>query len=164
VIFSGCTITSYEQQLLTSKQQRRFYFIYYIVCIIHMNIAQLLQLLFLLLTTANSQSDSSRAIKLINDSGRNLKLYWIDQSEGSHERLHLLDGTSLAEPGSQLSLSSFVGHVFEVHENPDPITGVCATDSGDQLCRVASFEVREDVLDEQSTWARTLVVLNQLFC
>jgi hypothetical protein len=122
-----------------------------------MNIAQLL-LLLLLLTTTNSQSDSSRAIKIINDSGRNLKLYWIDQSEGSHERLHLIDGTSLAEPGSQLSLSSFVGHVFEVHENPDPITGVCATDSGDQRCRVASFDVREDVLDEQSTWTRTLVL------
>jgi hypothetical protein len=119
--------------------------------ILFMTIAQRLLLLVLLFTSANSQSDSSRAIKIINDSGRSVKLYWIDQDQSGEGRLHLIDETSLAEPGSQLGLSSFVGHVFEAHEIPDPSTGICATDSGDQLCRVASFDVRDDVLAEQST-------------
>jgi hypothetical protein len=124
-----------------------------------MNIAQRLLLLFLLVTSAASQPDSSRAIQIINDSGRSLKLYWIDPEQSGEGRLHLIDETSLAEPGSQLGLSSFVGHVFEAHENPDPSTGICTTDSGDQLCRVASFNVQDDVLEEQSTWEHEILLV-----
>jgi hypothetical protein len=114
-----------------------------------MNFAQLLSV-FLLLTRCSCRSDENHEIRIINDSGSSLKLFWIDQTN-NNQRHHLVDATDLAKPGSQLSLNSFAGHVFEVHESPDPSTGVCAaTDSGDQLCRVASFTVRDDVLDEQS--------------
>ncbi len=108
-----------------------------------------LRCLFLLLAPAMTLSDViSRNIRIINDSGSSVKVYWIDH-DNNNER-HLVDATDLTTHGSQLSLSSFTGHSFEAHESPDPNTGVCATGSGDQLCRFASFTVKDDTVDEQS--------------
>jgi hypothetical protein len=108
-----------------------------------------LRCLFLLLAPTISHSDvSSRKIRIINDSGSSVKIYWIDHDNNNEH--HLVDATDLAPHGSQLSLSSFTGHLFEAHESPDMNTGVCATGSGNQSCRFASFTVKDDVVDEQS--------------
>ncbi|KAL3768209.1 hypothetical protein ACHAWU_001899 [Discostella pseudostelligera] len=100
----------------------------------------LVVLLFLLLqiiATLQQQSThpSGRSINILNESGRRVEIHWMNPDDGS---LVLQTKPDILAGASQ-SLSSYIGHTFEVRELPAKKSGVCAGD-GD-VCRVDHFTV-----------------------
>lgn len=86
---------------------------------------------------------TARDIKIINQSGSKLELYWIhpDTREGS------LMSSPYILNGADFALNSFVGHEFEIRELPSAKSGGVCTSSADQTCRTDLFAVSEN--DEQ---------------
>lgn len=79
-----------------------------------------------------------RQIEAINESGGPVDIFWINSNTFEEN----LMGRAV-ENGRHLPLNSYVGHIFEVRESPNPETG-CNRDSVHQLCRAERFKVTED--------------------
>jgi hypothetical protein len=81
-----------------------------------------------------------RAIRLLNESGSKLEVYWVNSQTGDR----VLMSTPVVHSGAVMPLNSFVGHEFEIHEVPSTKTGECK----DQTCHSGSFVVSEN--DDQA--------------
>ena len=83
-------------------------------------------------------SGVERNIKIVNESGGRIEVYWIHPQtrEGS------LMSTPDVQNGATFPLNSFVGHEFEIREKPSKTTGVCK--SADQTCKQGFFAVSEN--------------------
>ena len=109
-------------------------------------------LCLLVASTANAgrppitNKNTSRGIKILNESGSRVEVYWI------HPQTR--EGTLMSSPdvmnGASFPLNSFVGHEFELRELPSTTTGACKGD--DNVCHTATFAVSEN--DDQSEWWR----------
>lgn len=84
---------------------------------------------------AAAQSDSARAIQIMNESTRRVEINWVHPDTGEL----VLQSTPDVLHGASFALNSFVGHSFEVRELPAKKTGVCGGD--DEVCRVDYFTV-----------------------
>jgi pyrimidine deaminase RibD-like protein len=98
----------------------------------------LIALLLSTVVAASAQATNratSRGIKIVNESGSKVELYWLHPQTG--------EGSRMSDPsilhGTSFPLDSFVGHEFEVRELPLISTGVCKSD--DQTCRTGIFAV-----------------------
>ena len=92
-------------------------------------------------STGEVVNKSSRYIKIVNDSGSPIELYVIvDDGEAVPLVLARPDDN---EDSKVIELNSFVGDVLEIREE----SGAC---EHDQSCRIATFTVKDDNVDEQS--------------
>ena len=93
-------------------------------------------------TTHQQNTSTSRSIKILNESGSRVEVYWI------HPQTR--EGTLMSSPnvmhGASFPLNSFVGHEFELRELPSATSGECKSE--DKVCHTASFAVSEN--DDQS--------------
>mmetsp|Transcript_24881 Transcript_24881/g.58769 ORF Transcript_24881/g.58769 Transcript_24881/m.58769 type:complete len:469 (-) Transcript_24881:284-1690(-) len=92
----------------------------------------------LFLTTKTMAKNIDRAVKIINNSGSRVELYWIHPETREVALMtepHILNGADFA-------LNSYVGHMFELREVPSKSTGVCKSE--DQTCRNGFFYVSEN--------------------
>ena len=87
---------------------------------------------------SNKKRGVERHIKIINESGSKVEVYWVHPS--SRETVLMSDPHVVN--GAEFPLDSFVGHEFEVRELPAS-NGECR----EQVCRQAYFKVSEN--DEQ---------------
>lgn len=107
-------------------------------------LAQLLVLFVLLsVSTADRKRGINRSIKIINDTGGKIEIYWIhpDTREPS------LMSSPYVVTGADFPLESYVGHEFEAREMGDTATGTC-NKAADKVCRHVFFAVTDN--DEQS--------------
>lgn len=94
----------------------------------------------LLLLAVVAQRGVKRNIKITNDSGSRIVIYWVHPSTRDTALMSDAEGIP---PGADFPLDSYVGHEFEVREMPLKSTGSCATEQ----CRITHFAVSEN--DEQ---------------
>ena len=102
--------------------------------------AAVLALALLLLAAAEAARGRgvNRNIKIVNESGGKIEVYWVHPSTRDTARMsdpHVVNG-------AEFPLDSFVGHEFEIREIPGD-GGECK----DQVCRTTYFKVSEN--DEQ---------------
>jgi hypothetical protein len=118
----------------------------------------LLILLLQILATLQQQSThpSGRSINILNESGRRVEIHWMNPDDGS---LVLQTKPDILAGASQ-SLSSYVGHTFEVRELPAKKSGVCAGD-GD-VCRVDHFTVSAN--QDQSEYSCLFFFVHIISC
>jgi hypothetical protein len=83
-------------------------------------------------------SGIERNIKIINESGSRVEIYWIHPQTREASLMSSPD----VQNGATFPLNSFVGHEFEVREKPSASTGVCK--SADQTCKQGFFKVSEN--------------------
>lgn len=75
-------------------------------------------------------------VTIINESPSKVGIFWVNlNSPGDNLRI----GEIVAH--ERVSLDSFVGHEFEIHEMPDETTGEC--NAKDKTCRVTYFPVKD---------------------
>lgn len=89
-----------------------------------------------LLVGANGSVD--RSVRIRNDSGVRVEVHWvhpITQQTSLMSAPHVSDGATFP-------LDTYVGHSFQLREVPHEVTG--ESESNDQTCRVATFNVTED--------------------
>ena len=86
-------------------------------------------------TSQKTQHPTARSINILNESGRRVDIHWVNPDNG--EMVLQTNPDILA--GASQSLSSYVGHTFEVRELPAKKSGVCAGDG--EVCRVDHFTV-----------------------
>jgi hypothetical protein len=96
-----------------------------------------------LFVIANSaQSLEKYALKIRNDSGAHIDVYWVSTDEGSPLTLQ---SSAPVYNGATLALSSYESHVFEVQELPMQKGGACTGGGyGSEVfgvCRTARFKV-----------------------
>lgn len=98
------------------------------------------QLFIGLFLTVFAQRGVKRNIKITNDSGSRIAIYWVHPS--TFDTVLISDALGIP-PGADFPLDSQVGHDFEVRELPLKSTGSCVTEK----CRTTHFAVTES--DEQ---------------
>jgi hypothetical protein len=98
---------------------------------------QLLKVLLFFLSAAHGIS-TDRPIRLFNDAGVKVEVYWINPTT----RAASLMSTPSIYDGAQMPLNSFVGHEFELREVPAADTGACANE--DKVCHSVNFLVSEN--------------------
>jgi len=94
----------------------------------------------------DKQNALARGINFENLSGRKVDMFWVNTFKSPEEFVpqFVEDGVSIGCPyGADKSLSSYVGHVFEVREVASKITGSCVLDE----CR--KFRVKVSDRNEQ---------------
>jgi hypothetical protein len=94
-----------------------------------------LLLLWTLVSSIHSQS-TEKSLPIINNSGGNVALYWINPNTREPQFLSEL---SSIEDGREFPVNTFTGHEFELRELPTS-RGIC-TSSPDQTCRSKYFVV-----------------------
>lgn len=85
---------------------------------------------------------TSRYIKILNESGSKVEIYWIHPQT---REVTLMSAPNVMN-GASFPLNSYIGHEFEVRELPSASTGVCLSE--DQTCKSTTFAVSEN--DDQS--------------
>ncbi len=115
-------------------------------------VPNLLQLGLCLILQANGNKTDQwyRQINVVNESGGNIDIFWINSKSSEAQAIAKLVKHGMGQP-----LNSFVGHTFEIRESPDNDTGLCGAGPGDQFCRGGMFTVSEDDVDQQSKWNMT---------
>jgi len=81
---------------------------------------------------------TARPIKVVNDSGSRVGLYWIHPDT---REAFIMSNPDIVS-GADFGLDSFIGHEFEARELPAAKTGVCKSE--DQTCRNGFFKVSEN--------------------
>jgi hypothetical protein len=111
----------------------------------------LLQIL-LLLPFVVSVNPQSRDLRIINEAGFKIEIFWINRWKNDELVLNSEDGIF---HGAESKINSYVSHEFEIHEVPNKITGKCK--GPDNTCRKGHFQVNEN--DEQCKFHSVLVLL-----
>jgi len=95
-------------------------------------------LVSLVIAGPSTNKSTTRSIKIVNNSGPRLELYWVhpDTRVGS-----LMSAPSISN-GGDFSLDSYIGHEFEIRELPSKRTGFCESEG--QICRNGYFVVSEN--------------------
>ena len=93
----------------------------------------LLLLSLMSIPTGGQQSNLARPIQFLNQSGRNIELYWIHPLT----REQVLQSNPLIHNGASFSLNSYIGHEFEIRETPTKGSNYCA----DRECNVSFVNV-----------------------
>eukprot|EP00545_Synedropsis_sp_CCMP1620_P005232 CAMPEP_0119012334 /NCGR_PEP_ID=MMETSP1176-20130426/6401_1 /TAXON_ID=265551 /ORGANISM="Synedropsis recta cf, Strain CCMP1620" /LENGTH=456 /DNA_ID=CAMNT_0006965269 /DNA_START=13 /DNA_END=1383 /DNA_ORIENTATION=- len=91
----------------------------------------------LLLTSTTWSLQTDRAIRMFNEAGVKVEIYWINPQTRAASLMsapHVYDG-------AQFPLNSFVGHEFEVREVPNLASGACS--SADKVCHSTNFIVTD---------------------
>lgn len=92
-------------------------------------------------STPSLQDEVYRDIVIINDSGGNLKLFWIDPDSGERD---LVEAFELNTLDRTLNLNSYVGDVFEAQEVSASESDNCSSEnSNEPSCRTAKFTVQD---------------------
>jgi hypothetical protein len=82
-----------------------------------------------------TNKSTERPIKIINESGGKVEVYWIHPQTG--------EGSLMTTPsilhGAVFTLNSFISHKFQAREVPSEKTGHCK--SKDKICKKADFVV-----------------------
>jgi hypothetical protein len=90
---------------------------------------------------------TERPIKILNESGSKVEIYWIHPQTGA---LTIMSSPNVLN-GASFNLNSFIGHEFEIRELPSSKTGVCKGNGNEQTCRTNHLAVTEN--SEQSKWS-----------
>jgi hypothetical protein len=99
------------------------------------------------------RTDSQRSIRFRNQSGRRTDIFWVNTFKEPNEFVtQSIDGEGYLY-GADTSISSFIGHEFEVREQPSKKTGRCVYDE----CRKARFKVN-DQENQEITVERNFVL------
>lgn len=93
--------------------------------------------LSILLVTVARDHPHQRELRLLNDSGTRIQLFWVHPETRAT--------TLLSRPGiydgSTFPLNTFANHEFEIHEMPSPKTGACNNE--EKVCRIGRFTVSQ---------------------
>eukprot|EP00542_Grammatophora_oceanica_P017468 CAMPEP_0194029502 /NCGR_PEP_ID=MMETSP0009_2-20130614/3208_1 /TAXON_ID=210454 /ORGANISM="Grammatophora oceanica, Strain CCMP 410" /LENGTH=419 /DNA_ID=CAMNT_0038669189 /DNA_START=97 /DNA_END=1356 /DNA_ORIENTATION=- len=81
---------------------------------------------------------AARDVRIINEAGFKIELYWINRWENDELVLNSEEGVF---HGAETLIKSFVSHEFEIHELPSKKTGKCGGQNDE--CRKGYFQVRE---------------------
>jgi hypothetical protein len=98
----------------------------------------LVAVLLLLLGAIDAKDPKSRSIRIQNESGHKLEVYWVHpqtKEKSLQSDPHVLNGATF-------NLNSFITHHFEVRELPGTKTGVCGGEN--QSCRLGYFTVNKN--------------------
>lgn len=90
------------------------------------------------LTLVGSSNSQERSFEIINESGANFDLFWLNPKNGEGVKL---SPASIID-GERFPLNSFVGHEFELREVPLTEGGNCS--SPDKVCHKGNFVVSEN--------------------
>lgn len=82
---------------------------------------------------------NQRSFLIRNQSGRRADILWVDTSKEPHEFVSQSTDDDGYLYGSDTSISSYIGHEFEIRELPSKKTGRCVYDE----CRKARFKVND---------------------
>mmetsp|Transcript_6042 Transcript_6042/g.10557 ORF Transcript_6042/g.10557 Transcript_6042/m.10557 type:complete len:460 (-) Transcript_6042:52-1431(-) len=88
-----------------------------------------------LLLLVGSRGNVDRSVRIMNDSGVRVEVYWVHPTTQETSLLstpHIFDGATFP-------LNTYVGHNFQLREVPSEDTGVC--ESEDETCHIATFTV-----------------------
>lgn len=91
---------------------------------------------------------TERPIKILNESGSKVEIYWIHPQTGA---LSIMSTPNVLN-GASFNLNSFIGHEFEIRELPSSKTGYC--NGEEKTCRTNYMAVTEN--SEQSKSYRGL--------
>ena len=89
-----------------------------------------------------SVNPQSRDIRIINEAGFKVEIFWINRWKNDELVLNSEDGIF---HGAESQINSYVTHEFEVHEVPNKKLGRCKGPGN--TCRKGYFQVNEN--DEQ---------------
>lgn len=92
----------------------------------------------------------SRSITIINRSGARIDFYWVNPTSGE-----LAESTTEGGVvhGGDSTVSSYIGHKFEVHEIPKKKTGKCLN----KVCQITHFTVTSN--EDQSECSHLSLLL-----
>ncbi len=102
---------------------------------------------------AESVRMDSRSLRIVNQAGHRIDVFWINRWENDALSLSTAEGGVLF--GTESGLNSFIGHEFEVHELPSKKTGTCGGEGG--VCRKGHFQVNAN--DDQCKSFTLLLLL-----
>lgn len=91
---------------------------------------------------SGNSNPNSRSLNIENQSGRKVDLYWVNMFEKPEKFVpqFVEDGVSVGcSYGADKSISSYVGHTFEIRELPSKKTEACIFDE----CRKVRYTVRD---------------------
>lgn len=89
-----------------------------------------------------SMNPQSRDIRIINEAGFKVEIFWINRWKNDELVLNSDEGIF---HGAESQINSYVTHEFEVHEIPNKKLGKCK--GPDDTCRKGYFQVNDN--DEQ---------------
>lgn len=167
----GATMT----MIVTTIKSRAFAILYYYLAIVAGISVNLWNLSFIeasdISTLERGEESIRRTVRIINDSGRTVELYWMNSKDGD-----IPDGNSnggklmstIWHGGTGITIESFVGDVFEIRQRKANSPSPAATteeneqessceEEEEQRKEVATLTVQEDEVAEQSKFTCTLV-------
>ena len=93
----------------------------------------------LLLSCCHGNRETSRTLDFVNRSGHRVSIWWINRWK--NDELVLNTQEPLLH-GADNRINSYVGHEFEIQEEPHKKTGKCSGEDG--KCLTAQFQVNKN--------------------